>query len=304
MERHTPRVGLLVSVTVHIALMMLLLSVPVRRPQPISPDPEPIEAPRVVVMVPKETLRQLRPKPPVPVPATLAPPTAAVPTRLPDRVSVGAPSALRSKGPLFLKRDEDLTATIARGVRKPGDTLEPTPAPGVPFEPADGDGMAMVRPRSSFPPTPVPYVVPPPPTGPRSAGLGETLRDLDRRLGATGSLGLESGSGQQMGPLFFDPQGADFTQWYNHFRIDVYRNWIPPYAVFMYGGEVEFEFTVERDGRVSRLQMVRSTGNAALDRAAQNALIASRFLPLPADFGPPSVLMRVYFIYSARPSGS
>jgi TonB family protein len=107
-----------------------------------------------------------------------------------------------------------------------------------------------------------------------------------------------------MGPLFFDPQGADFTQWINQFRTEVYRNWMVPYAVMMFSGEVQFDFTVQRDGRVTELHMVQSAGNAALDRAARNALIAGRFLPLPADFGPPSVIMRVSFTYNARPSGS
>lgn len=297
MERRTP-VGLLVSVTVHIALMMLLLSVPVRRPLPSPPEPVPTEAPRVVVVVPPETLREMRTVESHPaVPATPPPRSAR------DRISVGGPSAYRQKGPLELKRDEDLTKNVARGVPEPGETLEPSRPPGAPQPRSSGDDAAGGLPLPSFLTTPAPA-----PrrsrTGPRSSGLGESLRELDRRLGAAGPLGLESGTGHQMGPLFFDPQGADFTQWYNHFRTDVYRNWIVPYAVLMYGGEVQFEMTVERDGRVSRLHMVQSTGNAALDRSAQNALIASRFLPLPADFGPPSVLMRVSFIYSARPSGS
>lgn len=301
MERRTP-VGLLVSVTVHIALMMLLLSVPVRRPLPSPPEPVPTEAPRVVVMVPQETLRELQPAPPIrsrPAVRATPPPRSAR-----ERISVGGPSAYRQKGPLELKRDEDLTKNVARGVPETGEAQEPSRrAPSAPRREASGDDPTGGSPLPSFRTTPAP-VPRGQGTGPRSAGLGETLRDLDRRLGSAGPLGLESGTGQQMGPLFFDAQGADFTQWVNHFRTDVYRNWIVPYSVLMYGGEVQFEMTVERDGRVSRLHMVQSTGNAALDRSAQNALIASRFLPLPADFGPPSVLMRVSFFYGARPSGS
>ena len=42
---------------------------------------------------------------------------------------------------------------------------------------------------------------------------------------------LVTGTGQQMGPLFFDPEGADFTVWINHFKNEVYRNWLVPQAV-------------------------------------------------------------------------
>jgi TonB family protein len=272
-DRQTPRVGFLLSIAAHILLMILLLHVPVLRPLILSHPPEPPVEARPVVVVPMELLR------PAPHPQR-------------DRISVGGPSPLRQKGPLELKRDEELTALVAKGVPNPGETLElpGAPSPSEPLPPPAGID---------------PWVSPPAsPSGPRRAGLGETLRDLDRRLGAAGTLGIESGTGQQMGPLFFDPRGADFTQWYNHFRIEGYRNWMLPYAAFMYSGEVQFDFTVQRDGRVTDLHMVKSAGNPALDRSARNALIASRFLPLPADFGPPSVIMRVSFIYNTRPSGS
>jgi TonB family protein len=107
-----------------------------------------------------------------------------------------------------------------------------------------------------------------------------------------------------MGPLFFDPEGADFTLWAEHFRADVYRNWIVPQsALFGFGTHADFEFVVERDGRVSSIQLVKSSGVPALDRAAQNALIASRLLPLPADYRPARLVLQVSFIYNAERSG-
>jgi outer membrane biosynthesis protein TonB len=48
---------------------------------------------------------------------------------------------------------------------------------------------------------------------------------------------------------------------------------------------------------------VKSTGTPALDRAAQNALLGSRFLPLPADFGPPRVTIQGSFYYNEAPQG-
>jgi len=108
-----------------------------------------------------------------------------------------------------------------------------------------------------------------------------------------------------MGPLFFDPQGADFTAWINHFKNEVYRNWIVPQAaLFGYRGHADFEFNVERDGSITDLKLLKSSGTPALDRAAQNALLASRLLPLPADFGPARAVMQVSFFYNEGPQGS
>jgi TonB family protein len=50
--------------------------------------------------------------------------------------------------------------------------------------------------------------------------------------------------------------------------------------------------------------MVRSSGTPALDRAAQNALSGSRFIPLPKDYGPPRITMQVTFFYNEGPQGS
>ena len=68
-------------------------------------------------------------------------------------------------------------------------------------------------------------------------------------------------------------------------------------------GHVDLEFTVERDGSVTGLKLVKSIGNAALDKASANAILAGRFLPLPSDFAPPRVTMQVSFYYGEGPQG-
>jgi TonB family protein len=67
---------------------------------------------------------------------------------------------------------------------------------------------------------------------------------------------------------------------------------------------VDFAFTVERDGSISSLRMLKSSGTPAMDRAAQNALQNSRFLPLPSDYRPPRVEMQVGFFYNEGLQGS
>ncbi len=106
---------------------------------------------------------------------------------------------------------------------------------------------------------------------------------------------------------FADPNLATpYTQlWGFGIEHEVYRNWIVPQpALLGFRGHVDIEFTVERDGRVSSLRLLNSSGTVSLDRAAENALRGSRFLPLPADFAPASVTMRAIFYYNEAPRPS
>jgi TonB family protein len=94
----------------------------------------------------------------------------------------------------------------------------------------------------------------------------------------------------------FDPQGADFAAWVGHFKAAVADQWSIP-AGAAPGSKVDFEFVVERDGSMSAIRMLQSSGTASLDRAAANALEKSRFLPLPDAYPDKNVMMRVAFIY-------
>ncbi len=120
----------------------------------------------------------------------------------------------------------------------------------------------------------------------------------------TGPHGLPTGTAQrQMGGLSFDPEGADFTAWINQWKNEVYRNWIVPQpAMLGFRGHVDFEFTVERDGKVSSIRLLKSAGQPALDRAAENALRGGQFLPLPSDYRPPRLTITVSFYYNEGPA--
>jgi protein TonB len=206
-----------------------------------------------------------------------------------DRISVGAPIPVKQREPLILHKDDDLTR-VAKGRVDGGARKEAVPQAAMP---------------SAAPPMPPPAT---PMPSRRLAGLGTapilaSLKEFESRplvesRSSTEPLGLPSGTGQQMGPLFFDPQGADFTAWLNHFKNEIYRNWIVPQAAQMgMRGQVQLAFTVERNGTVSAIDLQSSSGAAGLDHAAQNALAGSRLLPLPADFHPIRVTMQIVFIY-------
>ncbi|HEY8150227.1 MAG TPA: energy transducer TonB [Vicinamibacteria bacterium] len=280
-------------------------------PRPVAPEIVPTPAPRgpAVFLPPAEVLRKLQTTRPVPAPPAVRPTPIPTPPPGRDRISVGGPSADRAKGPMLLRREDDLTATPRGTARGDGSeraqaTPPPTPVPSPPSLVADGGGAGG---RLRLPPgigraEPPPVAAPGGPPGPSS--LSRTLRDLDRRLAEAGPRGTVTGTGQQMGPLFFDPEGADFTVWINHFKNEVYRNWLIPQAVLLgIRGHVDLEFTVERDGSVTGLKLVKSIGNPALDKAAANAIIASRFTALPSDFAPPRVTMQVSFFYGEGPQG-
>jgi protein TonB len=142
--------------------------------------------------------------------------------------------------------------------------------------------------------------------GPLGSSAERAIEDKARRLEREAALlGIPTGTGQNLSGFHFDPQGADFTLWINHLKNEVYRNWIVPQAALLgFRGHVDFEFTVERDGTMSALRLLKSSGTPSLDRAARNALSGSRCLPLPDDYGPPRLTIQVTFYYNEAPLGS
>jgi TonB family protein len=316
-QRFDQRQGFLVSGLIHLTLLMILIAHPPspRRLPPI--DPTTLERKEIVFLPPPAVLRQIIPVPAQPRPTPAATPVPAPPPQQKkDRISVGPPSDLRAKGPMILRREDDLTK-VPKGQPSPAPPAAPTPpspslAPS-PTGPALAQGGTPERPGREglrLPPGLGEIVRGeegarrrPGPLGPAIEGAVE---GVTRRLERDARLGIPTGTGQNLGGLYFDPQGADFTLWINHFKNEVYRNWIVPQAA-LFGaarGHVDFEFTVERDGSMSAPRLLKSSGTASLDRAAQNALTSSRFMPLPDDYGPPRVTMQVTFFYNEAPQGS
>jgi TonB family protein len=116
---------------------------------------------------------------------------------------------------------------------------------------------------------------------------------------AAARIGEDSGS--RITGLRFDPQGADFAAWVEHFKGAVNQQWRVPDAASSgaVGGNVDFEFVVERDGSLSAIRMLKSSGTTSLDRAAAQALANSRCLPLPDGYPAQNAMMQVSFAYGA-----
>jgi len=311
-ERFNQRQGFLISATVHLVLMTLLTSREIRAPRKETATQD--AKPRVarVMLPPREVLRQLLPPKLQPQPPT-APP-APVPPRpeTKDRISVGAPSEERAKR-LLLRPEDDLTA-VAKG-RPQAAPSAPAPPPetvtaqakppGTPGMPQEKRAEGLMLPPGLGPLPRGQEALPRGTDGSREPSITSSLRNLEKRIHDIGDQGVPSGTVQRTGPLSFDPQGADFTVWVNHFKNEVYRNWIVPQPALMgFRGHVDIEFTVERNGAMSNITLLKSAGTPALDRAAMNALQGSRLLALPADYGPPRVTIQVTFYYNEAPSQS
>ncbi len=318
MRRFDQRQGFLVSAAIHLALLtMLIAHPPVGRP-PEQIDVSKLERKDLVFLPPPAVLRQILPAPNPPRPAPMPRPVPTPPAaqlQKKDRISIGPPSELRTKGPLVLHRDDDLTK-VPKGQPNPSPLPQPTPLAPQPTPPA-----AVAQNRGGAPEVPgreglrlppgLAGVIPRGEEGARSrpgtieGSIPNAVEGVARRMERDAQLGIPTGTGHNMGGLLFDPQGADFTLWINRFKDEVYRNWIVPQSVlFGFKGHVDFEFTVERNGSISSLRILKSSGTASLDRAAQNALTSGRFLPLPDDYGPPRVTMQVTFLYNEAPQGS
>ena len=315
MQRFNQRQGFLVSAILHLTILMILVSLPPMPRTPDAIDPKMLERKEIVFMPSSDQLRQMlppaqRPATPAPTPVPTPPPSQAK-----DRISVGPPSDVRQEGPMILRREDDLTK-VPRGQTTPvpaapATPVAATPAPAQTAQQAAGaeekpgreglrlpPGLLGQQPRGEEGRRPLP--------GPIGPSIADAVEGVTRRALSEFRAGIPTGTGQNLGGLYFDPQGADFTLWINRFKDEVYRNWIVPQAA-LFGaarGHVDFEFSVERNGSMSALRLLKSSGTPSLDRAAQNALTGSRLLPLPDDYGPPRVTMQVSFYYNEAPQGS
>jgi protein TonB len=289
------------SLVVHAVLLSLLFLIP---PREAPPEVEAKAPERRAFLLPKQLSRPEAPKAvaramPAPTPP---PPPRPVPTPPPPekqaKISIGEASDQRAKE-LMLERDRDIGrrgAKTAEAQAKPEEAIPESQQQAGQGRGADAQKSGQPVPtggRLSMPRADDPRAV-----GPSGGILSASTRSVERAMKEKRDATQMEIAGYQMGPLFFDPEGADFTRWINHFKSEVYRNWIiPEPARLGIRGQVGIEFTVDRNGRITRITQLSSAGMSALDRAASNALQGSDLLPLPADYPAASVTMRVTFVY-------
>ncbi len=141
-------------------------------------------------------------------------------------------------------------------------------------------------------------------TRPADGLVGRAVRNLDRfalrenfsnRRGDTGRFGPE---------IRFDSRGADFGPWIRRFIAQVRRNWFIPYAIMSRSlhGNVVLTFSIQRDGSMTDLTVVRPATMDAFTNSALNALATSNpTQPLPNDYPDDSCFFTVTFYFNESP---
>lgn len=244
----------------------------VQKPQPkpvVKPQPKPVQKPQPQ----QKPVQQVAQPAPKPVPKTPAPrpqpkPVAPTPTpKLPSDFNIPIPKSVIPQ--------------IAQPTTAPV-----TSAPKV----SGGSTGGSSSPAPSFSPT----------TTSRS-GSGSSSGGGGRFSNATGS-----GSGNVGNPGPGNPKGApgidairepDFGPYMKELQRRIKMNWDPPK-----GNEskrVVLLFSIARDGRLLNVKVHRSSGLAAADKAAIDAVkLTAPFRPLPPDFRGDNVDIQFTFDYN------
>ena len=134
------------------------------------------------------------------------------------------------------------------------------------------------------------------------ASLGTGQEGLD--LGSAG--GGEKGS-VETGPLSFETQWYDWGEYASSMVSRIRVNWIanmPQLLKTGMKGVVTIRFTIHRNGRISDVTIVNSSGAPPYDFAAKKAIeLSSPLNALPADFPNESERVTCVFYYNDTPPG-
>ena len=299
------REGVLLSIIVHLAMVILLLLAPQLFPfearQPL-PLPEQTQAPRFVFVQPRLDMPAFRP--PDRGEASDKDRNARAPQRA-EKPTDPLPFS-RGNSP---ERVESLEQPVARGQGPRPDPAEGKPQIGQ-NDPDRENGAATKLPESQ---SALQFPALRPPSAQNGAngrattpggGLGDALRNLQRYV-QRDTFDNPQGNGGQFGPeIQFDTKGVEFGPWVRRFIAQVKRNWLPmiPYSAMMYKGHVVVTFNVHKDGSISELSVVGPCPVDAFNTAAFGALKASNPTePLPQEYPTDAAFFTVTFFYNETP---
>lgn len=167
---------------------------------------------------------------------------------------------------------------------------ETAPAPAPPK-------MALPDPKSKpRPERPRPQQAPPEATG-RTPNTGETPQEgttrADTRTRGQG-FGLSTGGGGGDG-LTLDVSNFCCPEYIVDMRERIRRNWLERQGIV---GTTTMKFTILKDGTMTDIQLVRSSGFTVLDAQADRALRLTRQLaPLPPQFPNQTLTVNMPFDY-------
>jgi TonB family protein len=120
-------------------------------------------------------------------------------------------------------------------------------------------------------------------------------------LGNSG--GGESGLAEQ-GPISFETSWYDWGPYAQSMVSKIRVNWyanMPQLIRTGIGGVATIRFTIQRDGRITDIVILKSSGHPPYDFAARKAIeLSSPLNPLPADFPNPDERVTAMFYYNTK----
>jgi TonB family protein len=132
-------------------------------------------------------------------------------------------------------------------------------------------------------------------------GLSSALRDVGRYVPEQ-IFNNPQGGGQFGDTIQFDTKGVEFGPWVRRFLAQVRRNWFIPYAAMSLRGHVSVSFNVHKNGSISDIAVVASTGIEAFNNSSFNAIAASNpTLPLPPEYPADHAFITITFYYNETP---
>lgn len=148
------------------------------------------------------------------------------------------------------------------------------------------------------PPTKTPIQSTAEPSASRTPIRGTQIREGQARVdtrAVTQGTGLSLGGGEQ--GTGGETNLGDFCcpAYLEAMIAAIYRNWKQNHGV---AGSNVVRFIIERDGRVSKIELMKPSGQHLLDRESQVALSNARLPALPPEFKDPRLIIRLTFEYS------
>lgn len=118
----------------------------------------------------------------------------------------------------------------------------------------------------------------------------------------TSGTGGEAGFAAVEGPLSFETSWYDWGPYaqsmVSRIRVNWYAN-MPQLIRTGIGGVVTIRFTIQRDGRITEISVLKSSGHPPYDFAARKAIeLSSPLNPLPKDFPNPNERVTAMFYYN------
>lgn len=298
------REGVLLSIIVHLAAVILILVAP-------RIFPEDLQAMRARLLAAQQARQEQQPtfvfvQPKLDRPAP-KPPDRGEFSDI-DRQAQSPKRAERPDNPMpFARGNSRERVEAMRDEAARGRGAQPDPADG---QPAPTAPPSSVIPAPEVPSAPLQIPssrqqTPNTATG-RAAtpggSLGDALRNLQRYT-QNESFDNQTGGGGQFGPeIQFDTKGVEFGPWIRRFVAQVKRNWFVPYAAMSMKGHVVITFNVHKDGTITDLNVIGPSAIDSFNSAAFGALSASNpTQALPPEYPSDKAFFTVTFFYNESP---